>query len=67
MTGRCRVANASSVASLSLTLVLSACGGTTLVERAYDGRVVQGRAIEPEAYAAFLDGAMAEASDDRRG
>jgi hypothetical protein len=32
------------------------------VERAYGGDVVQGRYVSPEAYAAFLRGAMAEAS-----
>jgi hypothetical protein len=37
------------------------------VQRAYDGHVVQGRFIMPEAYAAFLRGAAAEASGDLRG
>jgi Tfp pilus assembly protein PilF len=34
------------------------------VERAYDGHVVHGRFIVPEAYAAFLRGVAAEASGD---
>ena len=47
-------------------LLASSCGGGSLVERAYDGHVVEGRAIEPEAYAAFLSGALAEASGQGR-
>jgi hypothetical protein len=48
-------------------LLASGCAGGPLVERAYDGHVVNGRSIEPEAYAAFLSGAIAEASADARG
>jgi hypothetical protein len=47
-------------------LLATSCGGGSLVERAYDGHVVEGRAIEPEAYAAFLSGALAEASGQGR-
>jgi hypothetical protein len=37
------------------------CAHAGIVERAYDGDVVDGRYVPPEAYAAFLRGAMAEA------
>jgi hypothetical protein len=45
----------------------SACAPAPLVERVYDGHVIEGRSIEPVAYAAFLRGAIAEASGDERG
>jgi tetratricopeptide (TPR) repeat protein len=47
-------------------LLAASCGGGPLVERAYDGHVVEGRAIEADAYAAFLSGAIAEASGSGR-
>ena len=37
------------------------CGGAATVERGYGGVVVEGRYVAPEAYAAFLRGAIAEA------
>ncbi|HEY8039143.1 MAG TPA: hypothetical protein VIF15_05085 [Polyangiaceae bacterium] len=37
------------------------CGPALTVERAYDGTVVEGRFVDPEAYASFLRGAIAEA------
>ena len=37
------------------------CAGPSTVERAYGGAVVEGRYVPPEAYAAFLRGAIAEA------
>jgi hypothetical protein len=40
------------------------CAHQAVVDRAYDARVVEGRFIEPQAYAAFLRGAIAEASGD---
>jgi tetratricopeptide (TPR) repeat protein len=55
------------VAAACILLLAPACAGGPLVERAYDGHVVQGRSIEPEAYAAFLTGAIAEASADGQG
>jgi hypothetical protein len=54
------------MAAASCVLLVPACGGGSLVERAYDGHVVDGHAIEPEAYAAFLTGALAESSGDGR-
>jgi Tfp pilus assembly protein PilF len=45
-------------------LLLLACAHTPVVERAYDGHVVRGRFIVPEAYAAFLRGSVAEADGD---
>ncbi len=50
-----------------LAALVAACAPTPPVERAYDGRVLQGRFIEPEAYAAFLRGAIAEASGNPQG
>ena len=52
--------------AVACALLASACGGGPLVERAYDGHVVEGRAIEPDAYAAFLIGALAESSGQTR-
>jgi hypothetical protein len=60
------VRRAPAIASLFLGALASGCAGGASVERAYDGHVVQGRSIEPEAYAAFLNGAIAEASGDPR-
>jgi len=45
----------------ALALVLVGCVASSPVERRYDGRVLQGRFVEPKAYAAFLRGAIAEA------
>lgn len=42
------------------------CTHQAVVDRAYDARVVEGRFIEPRAYAAFLQGAIAEASGDSK-
>jgi hypothetical protein len=54
---------------LAAACVVLGCGCTRerLVERVYDGHVVEGRPIEDAAYAAFLRGAIAEASGDARG
>ena len=54
------------IVAAACLLLAPACGGGPLVERAYDGHVVEGRAIEPEAYAAFLMGALAESSGEGR-
>lgn len=43
------------------------CVGNPNVTRVVDGRVVVGAYVEPEAYAAFLRGAMAEAAGDLPG
>src|SRR5579883_770088 len=56
--------------ALALVLAVAACGCVheQTVERAYDGgRVVEGRFIEAEAYAAFLRGAIAQAAGDAKG
>ncbi len=50
------------VLAIGCLLLAPGCAGGARVDRAYDGHVVAGRAIEPEAYAAFLTGAMAESS-----
>jgi hypothetical protein len=47
--------------------VIWGCARAPLVERVYEGHVVEGRYIEPEAYAEFLRGAIAEADGDTRG
>src|SRR5580693_4951899 len=49
------------------TVTVSACVRAPTVERAYDGRVVDGRFIAPEGYAAFLRGASADAGGDLKG
>jgi hypothetical protein len=46
---------------------LLACGSEPRVVRVYDGRIVEGRYVSPEAYAAFLRGVLAEESGDLRG
>ncbi len=52
------------ILALAFAVGAAGCGSAPLVERAYDGHVVEGRFIEPGAYAAFLQGAIAEASGD---
>jgi hypothetical protein len=47
--------------------LVAACAPTPPVERAYDGHVLEGRFVEPEAYAAFLRGAIAEESGNTKG
>lgn len=54
------VAGLASVVSMSAT----GCGSEPRVVRVYDGRIVQGRYVSPEAYAAFLRGALAEEAGD---
>lgn len=46
---------------------VTGCGAEPRVVRVYDGRVVQGRYISPEAYSLFLRGALAEAGGDLKG
>jgi hypothetical protein len=50
------------VLRVGVLAILAGCVHPTRVERAYDGDVVEGRFVDPEAYAAFLRGAIAEAS-----
>jgi tetratricopeptide (TPR) repeat protein len=47
---------------LAIGAALAGCAATSEVTRDYGGRIVQGRYVEPEAYAAFLRGSIAEAS-----
>jgi hypothetical protein len=54
------------VALGALAFVAAGCGAEPRVVRVYDGRIVQGRYVSAEAYAAFLRGALAEASGDLR-
>ena len=51
------------VAGLASTAV-TGCASPPRVVRVYDGRIVQGRYVSPEAYAAFLRGALAEEAGD---
>jgi hypothetical protein len=46
---------------------LAACGRDPRVARVYDGKIVEGRYVSPDAYAAFLRGVLAEESGDYRG
>jgi hypothetical protein len=55
-----------SIATAGL-LVVAACVGAPAVDRAYEDRSVEGRYIGEEAYAAFLQGALAERDGDLRG
>ncbi|MDP9035021.1 MAG: hypothetical protein M3O50_09450, partial [Myxococcota bacterium] len=52
------------VTAIAAALGLVACGPTTTVQRVYDGRLVEGRYVQPEVYAAFLRGALAESAGD---
>lgn len=49
-----------------VTAVVAACGHEWRVERAFDGHVVDGRYVEPRAYAAFLRAAIAMAREDTK-
>ncbi len=46
------------------SLTTMACGSEPRVVRVYDGRIVLGRYVSPDAYAAFLRGVLAEESGD---
>lgn len=52
------------VAFAALGSGVVACGAEARVVRVYDGRIVEGRYVSPEAYAAFLRGVLAEESGD---
>jgi hypothetical protein len=60
-----------SIRSLPLALfalaLVAGCGAEPRVTRVYDGKIVEGRYVSPEAYAAFLRGALAEESGDLKG
>jgi hypothetical protein len=49
--------------ALVTTAGCSGCAHPWVVQRAYGGSVVEGRYVAPEAYAAFLRGAIAEAEE----
>jgi hypothetical protein len=48
-------------------LAVAACGGESKVVRVYDGKIVEGRYIGPDAYAWFLRGVLAEDAGDLDG
>ena len=52
--------------AVACMLLGCSCARGQVVERVYDGRLVDGRPIESAAYAAFLRGAIAEASGNPR-
>jgi hypothetical protein len=60
--GRVLSAPVTVVSVLAIGAAIAGCALSPAVTRDYGGRIVQGRYIEPEAYAAFLRGAIAEAS-----
>jgi hypothetical protein len=45
----------------ALSVLALCCGSSRGTERVFDGRVVQGSYIEPEAYAAYVEGVVREA------
>jgi len=51
---------------LVLATIATGCASEQAVDRAYDGRIVRGRFIEPEAYASFLAGVISESGGDLR-
>ena len=54
-------------AAVVVSLSAIACGSEPRVVRVYDGRIVEGRYVSPDAYAAFLRGVLAEESGDLKG
>lgn len=54
------------LAVVVLALLTSACARTPVVVRGIDGELVPGRYVGRDAYAAFLEGALAEADGDMR-
>jgi hypothetical protein len=53
--------------ALSALGPLAGCVGDPKVVRVYDGRIVEGTYIPPEAYAAYLRGALADEAGDLKG
>ena len=64
MTRRGRGKPWSAFALTSALLGLSACSGSRGTERVFDGHAVQGRYIQPEAYAAYAEGVYREEHGD---
>lgn len=50
-----------------IALAVNGCATAPTVSRLYDGRAIEGRYVESDAYAALLRGAIAEATGDARG
>ncbi len=48
-------------------VLVGACASAPTVTRVVDGRIVHGHFVEPDAYAAFLRGAISESHGDLRG
>lgn len=49
---------------ISAGLAATGCASEQVVDRAYDGQIVEGRFIEPEAYSSFLAGVISESEGD---
>lgn len=52
--------------ALGLASLALGCAGESKVVRVYDGRIVEGPYVPPEAYAAYLRGVLAEEAGDLR-
>ncbi|MDP9148414.1 MAG: hypothetical protein M3O36_00515, partial [Myxococcota bacterium] len=52
------------MSTIAAAFALAACGPAATVQRVYEGRLVEGRYVQAEAYAAFLRGTLAEATGD---
>ncbi len=52
--------------ALALAPLALGCAGESKVTRVYDGRIVEGPFVPPEAYAAYLRGVLAEEAGDLR-
>ncbi len=55
------------LAAALLSTAVVACGAESKVVRVYDGRMVEGAYVPPEAYAAYLRGALAAERGDLKG
>ena len=51
---------------VAIAAVVAGCGGHYTVTRVVDGRVYEGRFIEPDAYSSYLRGAIAEGRGEYR-
>lgn len=54
------------VVAIGLGALAAACAGDPKVVRVYDGRLIEGAFVPPEAYASYLRGALAEEAGDLR-
>src|SRR4051794_13474544 len=52
--------------ALALAFAATGCAGESKVVRVYDGRIIEGEFVPPEAYAGYLKGVLAEEAGDLR-